>query len=99
VDLLGDGHLLGILVATLATEAQHLLAELARDTLEPELRRLLAADPPAVTIAAGGETAAAWRSPAQELRRCGLVFVEDGGLWVPPELRRRLDGVLRALGV
>lgn len=88
---LRDDHLLGILLATLSVAAHKRLAALVRQHSEPS--------PPAPR---GGPTSAG-DDHLEQLRRCGLVYCTDPGTdeepWVPVELQRRLDGVLRAFGV
>lgn len=97
--LLRDDHLLGILVATLPRGTLELLAALVRDTISEIARgAMLAASPMAVgdgVVSPG----AGVHVGIGELRGCGLAFVAEDGPWVPVELRRRLDGVLRALGL
>jgi len=84
---LRDDHLLGILLATLTLAAHQVLAALVR-------RRF---DRPERLSDARGTS---WVDELGELRRCGLVFLTpEEQLWVPMELERRLDGVLRAFGV
>jgi hypothetical protein len=99
-DTLRDDHLLSILVATLDRETQELLAALVRGLLDLGTRESLA-EQPAVSNVAGGRP---WtlRTPAVTLRGCGLAYRSGdpvARLWVPVELQRRLDGVLRAFGV
>ncbi len=103
VRTLRDSHLLGILVSTLAPEAQRLLAAVVRNQLEVDTLAELALEHPVAT--AVGEAVATRRSfqtPAQALRGCGLAFTDTPlgpRLWVPMDLEFRLDGVLRSLGV
>ncbi|MFO0634618.1 MAG: hypothetical protein U0168_17380 [Nannocystaceae bacterium] len=96
--VLRDDHLLGILVATLSSDALVLLGALVRDRLDARgIEAVLQQDRLAIAVgdAAPGPT------PCAELESCGLAF--RGGphgraLWVPVELCHRLDGVLRAMG-
>jgi hypothetical protein len=98
--VLRDDHLLGILVATLTPEAHVLLAALIRRQLPPAVMRGLAQQ--RVVATAGGDAVSAVPSAVTALQQCGLVFRSTATgaqpLWVPAELQRRLDGVLRALG-
>jgi hypothetical protein len=96
--VLSDDGLLRILVATLPPTAQRLLASLvrhsARSTLA-QIERCPANEPPASHEGASAE---------HQLRRCAFAFVDRDlqskmSLWVPPELQRRLDGLLRAIEV
>lgn len=94
VETLLDGHLLSILIATLPAEAHRLLAALVREELDtPNLERL--AQP---TAPVGGRRMHA-PAPVEILCGCALAFTHDGRLWVPTELHRRVDGVLRAFGI
>lgn len=96
--VLRDDHLLGILVATLSSDALVLLAALVRDRLDARgIEAVLQQE--RVAMAVGDATPAP--TPCAELESCGLAF--RGGphgraLWVPVELCHRLDGVLRAMG-
>lgn len=94
-----DGHLLAILLATLPGEAHRLLAALVRGEVDDAtLARL---DPPGELTAPRLDLVG--ESPVQVLRACALAFggeaTEGPRLWVPVELQRRIDGVLRAFGV
>lgn len=96
LDTLLDGHLLAILVATLPAEAHRLLAALVRDELDPASLERLAVPHVAPDPRSFGVTAVA---PTQVLCGCALAFTDGGRLWVPAELHRRVDGVLRAFGI
>lgn len=92
---LRDDHLLGILLATLTLSAHKLLAALVRQRFEDSSRS---------TRSSRSEVSASGKEPLQQLRDCGLVYRSKSknppeDLWVPVELQRRLDGVLRAFGV
>jgi hypothetical protein len=99
--MLRDDHLLSILVATLASETQELLAAVIRGTLGAEMLHRLATAPPVVGVVGG--SACPVSSPAMQLRACGLAFVSThegrARLWVPVELQYKLDGVLRTFGI
>lgn len=88
---LRDDHLLGILLATLSLAAHKLLAALVRQGSGP--------NPSPARCESMGSNA----ESLQQLRRCGLVYCTEPGAdhdpWVPVELQRRLDGVLRAFGI
>ncbi len=99
---LADAHLLAILIATLPGEAHRLLAELVRGQLDDATLRQLArvrdtvrSEPTPAPLRLVSDT------PADQLRSCALAFANgsDGRLWVPVELHRQIDGVLRAFGV
>jgi hypothetical protein len=96
--LLRDEALLRILVATLPREALELLGALVRGIGDrATLARLQ--DAP-IAQAVGDSTRATM--PIANLRSCALVFAStdhDERFWVPVELRHRIDGLLRALGV
>jgi hypothetical protein len=93
---LRDDHLLSILVATLSAETHELLAALVRGQVDAiDLRRLSTT----VEVArVSGGAALTLPGPLEHLRACGLAFATDT-VWVPVELQRRLDGVLRAFGI
>ncbi|RMG97929.1 MAG: hypothetical protein D6705_07415 [Deltaproteobacteria bacterium] len=78
-----DGHLLGVLVATFSPGAHHLLARIVRQGQVPIAPNRAA------------------RPEVGELVETALVFAEPedapASLWVPVDLHRRIDGVLRAL--
>lgn len=98
--LLRDEALLRILVATLPRDALELLAALVRGIGD---RATLVRLDEAPIARAVGESARA-PSPIAHLRSCALVFASaanDNGqrFWVPVELRHRIDGLLRAIGV
>jgi hypothetical protein len=98
--LLRDEALLRILVATLPRDALELLAAIVRGIGD---RATLARLDEAPIARAVGESACA-PSPIANLRSCALVFASasnDNGqrFWVPVELRHRIDGLLRAIGV
>ncbi len=97
--VLRDDHLLGILVATLPRSTLELLAALVRDAVSATVRdAMLTASPMAVGDGTVGPGMGV-HVGISELRGCGLAFVAEDGPWVPVELRRRLDGVLRAQGL
>jgi hypothetical protein len=91
---LRDDHLLSILVATLSAETHELLAALVRGQAI-DMRRLAGSFE--VARIAGGATLML-PSPLDHLRACGLAY-GTSPVWVPVELQRRLDGVLRAFGI
>ncbi|TPV92516.1 MAG: hypothetical protein B7733_25475 [Myxococcales bacterium FL481] len=98
---LADGHLLAILIATLPGEAHRLLAALVRGKLDDiTLRRLATPTSRALTEPLPLQVVGA-DTPAAHLRSCALAFDAggDGRLWVPVELQRQIDGVLRAFGI
>lgn len=92
---LRDDHLLGILIATLTLAAHKILAALVRQRFDDATHSVTSSW--SDFFASGGDD-------VQQLRNCGLVYQSQSGrpapdLWVPVELQRRLDGVLRAFGV
>lgn len=95
-----DGHLLSILIATLPGEAHRLLAALIRGSLDDATLHRISVRVPLLE-GDGLRLGVTLETPAQLLRSCGLAFSGgvDGRLWVPVELHRRVDGVLRAFGV
>ncbi len=101
-----DGHLLAILIATLPGEVHRLLAAIVRGQLDEASLRRLASDAPwevgaLAQAACGHPFGVEVQTPAQALRGCALAFSAGPGgcLWVPVEILRRIDGVLRAFGV
>lgn len=98
---LRDDHLLAILVATLSPRTHGLLAALVRARLSPVELETLVREEAAASVS-GGE-AFTFSSPIEHLVACGLAYRSDtgasSGLWVPVELQRRLDGVLRSFGI
>ncbi len=101
-----DGHLLAILIATLPGEAHRLLAAIVRGTLDQAALREFAGQEPwprarVSDRAHGADLGIEVPTPAQILRGCALAFAGGPGgcLWVPIEIHRRIDGVLRAFGV
>jgi hypothetical protein len=106
VGTLRDGHLLGILLATLGPDVHELLAALIRGRIDAmAIEELVRREAGPDASPDPGERARRPRphSPLAALRACGLAFVGRGPqqprVWVPVELSRRLDGVLRAFGV
>jgi hypothetical protein len=95
-DTLRDDHLLSILVATLSRETHELLAALVRGQVTASDLRQLATGVEIARVA-GGDTMVL-PSPVDHLRGCGLAYGCDT-VWVPVELQRRLDGVLRTSGI
>ncbi|HET6582185.1 MAG TPA: hypothetical protein VFG69_02035 [Nannocystaceae bacterium] len=98
--LLRDEALLRILVATLPRDALDLLAALVRGVGDRETLARLDEEPIAQAVGDAPRGA----SPVANLRSCALVFANpttdpSGRFWVPVELRHRIDGLLRALGV
>ena len=98
--LLRDEALLRILVATLPRDALELLAALVRGIGDQDTLSRLDEAPIARAV---GESSRA-PHPIANLRSCALVFANasnDNGqrFWVPVELRHRIDGLLRAIGV
>ena len=101
IRMIRDDHLLSILLSTLSAETHELLAALVRGRLPRRALEALAAEPHVAAAVGAGPVAVT--NPATQLRSCGLAFLSEPGparvLWVPVELQRRLDGVLRAFGV
>jgi hypothetical protein len=99
VRLLRDEALLRILVATLSRDALELLGALVRGIGDRTTLARLEEEPIAQAVGDGPRRT----TPIANLRSCALVFASettDGHhFWVPVELRHRIDGLLRALGV
>lgn len=93
---LRDDHLLSILVATLSAETHELLAALVRGQVDAIALQRLAGAVEVARVACGATLTLP--SPLDHLRTCGLAYGDDP-VWVPVELQRRLDGVLRAFGI
>ncbi len=98
---LRDDHLLSILIATLNPKTHELLGSLVRGQLSSAaLTRL--AEPSQIANVSGGD-GLLLAGPVQHLSDCGLLFrsTSDAAprFWVPVELQRRVDGVLRAFGI
>ncbi len=93
--VLRDEHLLGILCATLATDALQLLAAIVRGTCSADTLETLAH----AKVAVGGGPRSV--GPGDALTQCGLVYRsrETSALAVPDELRTRVDAVLQTLGI
>lgn len=101
--VLRDDALLRILVATLSRESLELLAALIRGIGDARTIAQLA-EPVARPMAVAVNDAPHPPTPVASLRECALVFSgvrgdDEGTLWVPVELRHRIHGLLRALGV
>ncbi len=98
---LRDDHLLAILVATLSPRTHGLLAALVRARLSPGELETLILEKVSANVC-GGE-AFTFSTPVEHLVACGLAYRSEAGavsgLWVPVELQRRLDGVLRSFGI
>jgi hypothetical protein len=93
---LRDDHLLSILVATFSAETHELLAALVRGYADAVDVLRLAGTVELARVAGGA--ALVLPSPLEHLRGCGLAYGTDP-VWVPVELQRRVDGVLRAFGI
>lgn len=100
--LLADDQMVGVLVSTLDDNALTLLADLVRGKLNDRTREALAAYDP-VQVAVGAEGIHTMVAAAATLRDCGLAFARcpnhGARLWVPVELKHRLDGVLQVFGL
>lgn len=100
--LLADDQMVGVLVATLDDDALELLAALVRGDVDEQTRAELAAAKPQAA-AVGDDTTQALYQAAVRLRDCGLAFAhcpsQGQRLWVPRDLKSRLDGVLRVFGL
>lgn len=96
LETLRDDHLLSILLATLNGPAHEILAKLVRGRA-----RVGQSSMSWVSTVSGDLLTVS--SSIEQLRICGLVFRTplhgQDQLWVPVELLRRLDGVLRSFGV
>lgn len=98
---LADGQLLAILIATLPGEAHRLLAALVRGKLDDATLRNLATASTSALVEPLPLAVVGADTPVAHLRSCALAFDAggDGRLWVPVELQRSIDGVLRAFGI
>lgn len=98
---LRDDHLLSILIATLSPETHELLGALVRGRLSEAALEALA-EQKRIANVSGGDTLVLG-GPVEHLTHCGLLFSSGAGerprFWVPVELQRRVDGVLRAFGI
>jgi hypothetical protein len=104
----GDAHrlLAALIRGRIDDESQRKLATTLIDESlsEGNFDASLIASSPTPDTGPAAEISGRWRAasaPARLLRDCGLVYAgsDDGRLWVPVELQRRVDGVLRAFGV
>ena len=89
-----DPGMLRMLVATLEEDARRLLRALFRDEVTPRLRAHLRNDARTGHLAGPGVLV----SPIKSLCRCGLVFADRSGLWIPAELQQRLRPLLGLAG-
>ena len=92
--MLLDPGMLRMLVATLEEDARRLLRALFRDEVTSRLRAHLRNDARTGHLAGPGVLV----SPIKSLCRCGLVFADRSGLWIPAELQQRLRPLLGLAG-